>query len=253
MQAGKRRNQGGFTVVELMVALLIGLFLLGGLLTLVQDNRRSFASQNQLSQLQDAERMAMTMITDVIQSAGYYPDPTANSATLLLPANGTFAAAGQGIAGTPGAAPASDTLSVRYATNPGDTIVNCIGQSNPVGGGVAVYTNTFSVANGQLTCMMNGTAYNIIGTAPAASGNFSGIVVTRMTILYGVTTGSTPNNVDTYYAAGAVPNWGNVISVQVTLTFANPMYTAQAAAQGSTVKPTLSFQRVVTVMGQAGI
>ncbi len=234
MQAGKRRIQGGFTVVELMVALLIGLFLLGGMMRLVQDNRRSFASQNQLSQLQDAERMAMTMITDVIQSAGYYPDPTSNSATLVLPATGPFAAAGQAIVGTLGGGPPGDTISVRYATNSGDGIVNCIGQSN-ASGGVLTYTNTFSVANGQLVCTMNGTAYNVIGTTPPASGNFTGIVVTNMQILYGVTTGSSPNNVDTYYSAAAVPNWSNVISVKVTLTFANPMYTAQAQAQGSTV------------------
>jgi len=250
MQAGKRRSQGGFTVVELMVALLIGLFLLGGLLTLVQDNRRSFASQNQLAQLQDAERMAMTMITDVIQSAGYFPDPTVNSATLVLPANGTFAAAGQAIVGTFSNTPPGDTISVRYATNSGDGIVNCIGQSN-ASGAVATYTNTFSVVNGQLVCTMNGTAYNIIGTVPSA--NFTGIVVTNMSILYGVTTTSSPNNVDTYYTATNVPNWSNVISVKVTLTFTNPMYTAQAQAQGSTVPTTLSFQRIITVMGQAGI
>jgi type IV pilus assembly protein PilW len=250
MQTGKRRNQGGFTVVELMVALLIGLFLLGGLLTLVQDNRRSFAGQNQLAQLQDAERMAMTMITDVIQSAGYFPDPTTNSATLVMPANGTFAAAGQAVVGTPGAGPPGDTISVRYATNSGDGIVNCIGQSN-TSGGVLTYTNTFSVVNGQLICTMNGTAYNIIGTVPSA--NFTGVVVNNMSILYGVTTGSSPNNVDTYYAAGAVPNWSNVISVQVTLRFNNPMYTAQAISQGSAVPQYLTFQRVITVMSQAGI
>jgi type IV pilus assembly protein PilW len=250
MQAGKRRNQGGFTVVELMVALLIGLFLLGGLLTLVQDNRRSFAAQNQLAQLQDAERMAMTIITDVIQSAGYFPDPTINSATLAMPANGTFAAAGQAVVGTAGGGPPGDTISVRYATNSGDGIVNCIGQSNTTGA-LATYTNTFGVVNGQLICTMNGTAYPIIGTAPVA--NFTGIVVNNLSILYGVTTGSSPNNVDTYYAAGAVPNWSNVISVQVTLQFNNPMYTAQAVAQGSTVPQYLTFQRVITVMGQAGI
>jgi hypothetical protein len=74
-----------------------------------------------------------------------------------------------------------------------------------------------------------------------------------VSILYGVTTGSSPNNVDTYYTAAAVPNWSNVISVQVTLKFNNPMYTAQAIAQGSTVPQYLTFQRVITVMSQAGI
>src|ERR1700733_7522219 len=108
-------GQSGFTIVEIMVALLIGLFLLGGLMTLVQDNRRTFASQNQLSQLQDAERVAMTMITDVIQTAGYFPDPTTNTVTSSLPAVGTLIA-GQYMTGTFNAAAPGDTITVQYAT-----------------------------------------------------------------------------------------------------------------------------------------
>ena len=42
----RARLQGGFTLVELSVATLIGLFLLGGLLTIVQDMRRTFTNQN---------------------------------------------------------------------------------------------------------------------------------------------------------------------------------------------------------------
>ena len=63
----------GFTLVELLVSLLIGLFLLGGLLTLVQNNKRTFTTQNSLAQLQDGERLAMSVMTDVIQTAGYFP------------------------------------------------------------------------------------------------------------------------------------------------------------------------------------
>ncbi len=76
----RRSEQDGFTLIELMIALLIGLFLAGGLLVLVQDNRRVFGNQNQLAQLQDSERLALSMMTDVIQMAGYFPDPTSNSA-----------------------------------------------------------------------------------------------------------------------------------------------------------------------------
>src|ERR1700680_1633666 len=98
-RARAMHRQQGYTLVELMIALLIGLFLLGGLMTIVQDNRRSFSSQNQLAQLQDSERLAMTIMTDVIQSAGYFPDPTSNSATSALPAVGAIAA-GQAMQGT---------------------------------------------------------------------------------------------------------------------------------------------------------
>ena len=65
------RRQRGFTLIELMIALLIGLFLLGGLMTLVQDNRRSFSTQNQLSQLQDGgmfvSMMAITVDDEELQ------------------------------------------------------------------------------------------------------------------------------------------------------------------------------------------
>jgi len=87
---GVRRGfsrQQGFTLIELSVAVLIGLFLLGGLLTLVQDMRRTFGNQNQLGQLQDNERLDMTMITDVVQAAGYCPNPTLDTILTALPQN----------------------------------------------------------------------------------------------------------------------------------------------------------------------
>ena len=62
--------QRGFTLIELMIALLIALFLIGGLLTLVQAMKSTSISQSGMSQLQDNERMAMTLMTDVIQSTG---------------------------------------------------------------------------------------------------------------------------------------------------------------------------------------
>ena len=80
----------GFTLIEILIALLIGLFLLGALLTIVQANRTVFGNQNKLAQLQDGERMAMTMMADVIQSAGYFPDPTTNTLTATLTARRTI-------------------------------------------------------------------------------------------------------------------------------------------------------------------
>ena len=64
--------QRGFTLIEIMVALLIGLFLLGALLIIVQTNKRVFVNQNQLAQLQDGERMALTVISDVHPVGGLF-------------------------------------------------------------------------------------------------------------------------------------------------------------------------------------
>ena len=73
-----------------MIALLISIFLLGALLTIVQANRAVFGDQSQLAQLQDSERMALTMMADVIQQAGYFPDPTTNTVASTLTAVAPF-------------------------------------------------------------------------------------------------------------------------------------------------------------------
>lgn len=252
------KTQRGLTLIEIMIALLIGVFILGALLTIVQANREVFGNQTQLAQLQDSERMAVSMMSDVIQSAGYYPNPAANTSSGTLTAAPPFAT-GQAISGTYAAAAPGDTIIVRYATQGGDNILNCSGLSNPVGGPINLYTMTFQVSNagpsaGQLTCTMtiNGgaaTTYNLVSGAGNAS---NALGVTMMHIMYGVKTSTTSagNNVDTYMNASLVTldnDWNNIISVMVTLTFTNPLYTA-ANGQPQTV----TIQRVIDVMNQTG-
>jgi type IV pilus assembly protein PilW len=240
------RSARGFTLPELLVALLIGLFLIGGLLAIVQDNRRTFSSQNQLSQLQDSQRLAMSLMTDVVQATGYFPNPVINTLTTLLPAVGAMAV-GQAMTGTYNAATPGDTITLRYATNPGDGILNCSGGSNTTGA-VQTYSNTFSVVvNGagvsQLVCTMNGTVYPLVNN------------ITNLSVLYGVNTAGTGTNVDTYMNATQVQaagDWGNVVSAQVTLTFLNPLYSAANVGQGAQPQ-FLKFQRVIGIMAKTGI
>jgi type IV pilus assembly protein PilW len=241
---GKRlpREQNGFSIIELMIALLIGLFLVGGVLTIVQDNRRVFGNQNQLSQLQDSERLALTMMTDVIQMAGYFPDPTSNSAqSTMLASTATTPAmvAGQALTGAPG-----DSITVRYTSSGSDNILSCTGTSTT--GAIFTYVNTFSVVVtpagvGQLVCTReNGVAYALVNG------------VTNLSVMYGVNTTGSGNNVDTYMTAATVTgtaNWNNVISVQIALTFTNPLYVAAGQGQPAT----FLLQRNITVMNQTGL
>jgi type IV pilus assembly protein PilW len=243
-----RRGQRGFTIIELMIALLIGLFLLGGLLTIVQNNRRVFGDQNQMAQLQDNERLALTMMTDVIQMAGYFPDPTSNSAqSTMLATTATTPAmvVGQAMTGQYNATAQGDTITVRYTTSGSDGILSCTGTSTPAVN--FTYINTFSVVVnasgvGQLICTReNGTQY------PLVSG------VANLSVLYGVNTTGSGNNVDTYMTAATVTsssNWNNVISAHIALTFTNPLYVA-SAPQGQS--PTFVLQRTVAVMNQTGL
>lgn len=233
-------SQRGLSLIELMVAILIALFLIGGVIVVEQGVNMSYSQQNGLSQLQDEERFAMSVLTSVVGTAGYYPNPTSNSQVTALPASGNFVA-GQAIyAPNSGATPPYDSIYVRYMTAAGDGINLCDGSA----AGNTLYTSElYLVADSNpndyydLDCSLNGaTAVQLV----------SGL--TNMTIIYGVATGS-DNNVSEYLNAQEVTAgsyWPDVTSVQVTLTFANPLY-----GQPGQLK-TVTFTRVISVMGRVG-
>lgn len=248
-------RQRGFTLVELMVTMAIALFLLFGLVTIVQNVRTTNLNQQALAQLQDQQRFAMTVITDVIQAGGYYPDPLVDTEDSALPVNGAWTA-GQAFLGTHPGGIAADTISVRYMTTSNDGVILCDGSSN-TGGANTAYVNQFSIVPaaagvaGGLYCQVNnGGASAVAPGVPLAAG------VQSMTIWYGVKRNCALDdyNVDTYVTADQMStascagnDWDNISSVRVQLVFTNPL----AAQPGQ--PPTITFQRVVEVMGRAGV
>ncbi|HEV2287080.1 MAG TPA: PilW family protein [Steroidobacteraceae bacterium] len=246
--ADPRRNARGFTLVELMVTIAIALFLLGGLVTIVQTVRRAYTSQQALVQLQDQQRFAITLLTDVIQSGGYFDNPTGDTVLSALPAVAPNFGSGQAFYGTQGAAApaAGDTIYVRFRTAQNDGIINCSGSQNTAFNPDHVYTNEFYVnpGTGQLMCSLDGAA-----GVPLVNG------VVNLQIYYGVKR-SVPfsdYNVDTYEQANAmqVPNdWDQISSVRVVVTFANPLW--GSPNQPVTTQQYITFERVIQVMSRAG-
>lgn len=244
------RSPAGFSIVELMVALAIALFLIGGMLTILQNVRNTYSDQTKLAQLQDSERLAMTLISNVVQSAGYFPNPYANATSAALPASPSFGAAASGtppgpvIFGVANANPQGDTIAVRYAAGNTDQIMNCTGQTNTTVAPYVSWENDFAVdAAGELTCAVWDSKSKTT-TAPVAI--VTGI--TNMTILYGVQTNPLGNGTctDTYMNAtqvSAAGDWGKVCSVRVTLTFTNPIPNTGA----------VTFTRTIAIMSQGGV
>lgn len=66
-----RRRQRGLTLIELMVALTIGLFLVSGILYIYLSTRASYASNDAAARVQEDARFAMERLTREIRMAGY--------------------------------------------------------------------------------------------------------------------------------------------------------------------------------------
>ncbi|MGA2707091.1 MAG: PilW family protein [Steroidobacteraceae bacterium] len=261
----------GFSLIELMIAVVLAVFLIGGLLTLVQTMKQTTGVQNGLSQLQDGERFASDLLNDVIQSAGDYPNATIGGAAasfpainVAVPATGSTLvfAQGQVISGADTATSAGSLIGVRYITSGTaaaypDGLISCAGNTSAA---PVTWINVFYVdGSGNLQCQL---------TTIDAGGNQTVTVtplvygIAGLQILYGerTNTDSPTMSVDSYLTATATsalpivansswqPGWGQVRSVQVTFTFTNPL----ANLPGQVAVPTINLMRVYDVMNQVG-
>lgn len=78
------QNQKGFTLVELMIAAVIGLFLMASLMNLFITTNKSITLSEALSQNQEAGRFAMNYMTKFIRQAGYSADSEDNVPPILI-------------------------------------------------------------------------------------------------------------------------------------------------------------------------
>ncbi len=65
-----KRKQNGLTLIEILVAMVIGLFLLAGVMQIFLGSQRSYRLQENLSRMQENGRFAMDFITRDIRMAG---------------------------------------------------------------------------------------------------------------------------------------------------------------------------------------
>lgn len=228
-------RQAGIGLIELLITIALGLVIVGGMLSVLFSTRATSLAQTGMAQLQDDQRLALMMLTNTVQGAGYFPNPLTSTLTTELPANSTFVNAGQSVAGATGASAPGDTLIVRYEAGTADGTMDCNGRGNTSGANL-MFVNTFTVdANSNLVCSVNG------GAAQALAGS-----VQNFQVFYGVDTDA-DGSADRYMAAGSMSaaNWNNVISVRLTLTFRNPL--AGQAGQPNTLAP---ITQVITLLSK---
>ena len=67
-----RTRQRGLTLIELMVAILLGLFLIAGTISIFISNKQSYTAQNDMGRIQETGRFAMDMVVRDVRMAGYF-------------------------------------------------------------------------------------------------------------------------------------------------------------------------------------
>lgn len=65
------KNNKGFSIIELMVAMVLGLLILGGAISMLSTNKRIYSTQEMMSRLQENARFGTEILIRDIRMAGY--------------------------------------------------------------------------------------------------------------------------------------------------------------------------------------
>lgn len=136
------RSTPGFTLVELMVAMTIGLFLLLGIASLTASHSMSSRELDKTSRQIESGRYAMQVIGDDLIAAGFYGTFTSRGATISAPDPCASTVANLGFDNT--TSPATVPAAI-YGYAPGSTPPTCLTNVQP-GTGIVVVHRTSSVA-----------------------------------------------------------------------------------------------------------
>ncbi len=199
--------QRGFTLVEIMVAMAISLFLIAGVFKLFIANKQSYRIQNNMSRLQEDGRFAVNQMGSILRMTGY----KANSTDTTTFATGALTGTDATTAGAP------DTLSVSFQAAADGTTVDCLGKKFPATNPPTMITNQFYIApdaNGVSSLYCSRTT--VPAAAPALVKQALVGDVTNMQITYGV---DADNNgaVNFYVTANKVTDWSKVVSIHISL------------------------------------
>ena len=234
------KTQRGISLVEIMVAITLGLLLMLGLGTVFVSVSQTSKLRQNMSGVQDNERTAIAFLNSNIRSAGFNPNPANVN---LFTASGSFTTTGQTIYGS-GSGVGADTVSVRFIA-PAAGATTSQGCSAALTAG-DVYQDDFSVAGGYLTCTetditAGGAAAPAVNLVPNLAG---------MNIVYGIDQNCT-GSVTEYLSGSSVPStvWGGpctpggqLKTVNITLQFNNPL-TGQPGQQ-----PTVTINQTIPYM-----
>jgi type IV pilus assembly protein PilW len=195
-------KQSGISLIEIMIALLIGLFLLDGVLQLFSSAQQTYRMQSNLARLQENGRFALDFLERDIRMAGYWGCMSSTS----------------DISGIEGASGIPDTITLHgaFELTPTGVCASPVDSPNSCGS-VNCYTDSSSTISYQINTSSTSslpdpeiTLYR--SSNPLIEG------IQNMQILYGIDSDSIPDGAANYYvSANNVSNMQRVVSVRISL------------------------------------
>ena len=191
-----RQHQQGFSLVEIMVAMTLGLVLLGGTITLYASSKNSYRLQENIAGMQENARFAIHALRREVEMAGF---PLARNIMPFDP---------DPLATFDGGNNNSDQFTIQYNSGNPPNNIDCLGNAIAAG---ALITNRYSINNnGDLACLGSGN--------PIPQTLVENVV--NMQALYGIDTDA-DGSANQYLQAGAGIPWQNVVSLRLALLVAS--------------------------------
>jgi len=217
-----QKKQSGISLIEIMIALVIGLILIAGIAQIYISNKQAYRLQESISYVNNNARFALFFLQEAVTAAGYKGNPAeANEDAFPATAAGAGCAnfiKGQSITGGAGA---TDLFCVKmkspvYTAGAADiaAMTDCVG--NAIAENVTVTTHFFISANGELSCDTSHSDGTVGAPQPLVSDV---TIIPANDLLYGEDTNN-DNVVDLPYVA-TPSNWEKVIAVNISVNLSS--------------------------------
>jgi len=210
----RRITARGFTLIELMVGLTLGMLLSLVVAQLFSNSREASRATEDGARVQESARFATEVLGRTVRIAGYKNNPAGLSSDV-------FPAGALALEGTDGAGTASDTLIVRFqgggavSGTADSTILDCLG--NPV---APDYTATYNKAYNKFSISNGADGRNALycSNDPAVNPGTELVPgVEAMQVIYGEDTGTLDGTADRFVPIGSVTTLDNVVAVRLYL------------------------------------
>lgn len=146
-QRNPRQRQSGLTLIEVMVAVAVGLLLTAGAIQIFISSKQAYRTTDAISRVQENGRYALHFLAKDIRNAAFWGCAQEAEMNSTLNSGGGFDFSGPPLTGTEGTSGAPDTITIRGATQ--DLAVN-LRQAMPTTSAALVVSDVGDVEVGDI-------------------------------------------------------------------------------------------------------